>query len=247
MAGRPRAAEKYIDAAFEVLGQNAFDNREGWYISQRAAILGFIGDIRRADNLFCELERRVSVISSLPAIYLAEFWLSLGRQKQALELLVTARTQSERASWSDDVMECNALLALIAAREGIVGQREALPVAREYANRSGHVRLLLRCHYAWSEIARREGRYQEAIAESQSGIQLADSCGFGRWSLDIRTELANSYLASGNPKDAIPPAEWVLKRSREDDCQYAWGVADSLHLLGIAHARLGDKRKAREI
>jgi hypothetical protein len=34
----------------------------------------------------------------------------------------------------------------------------------------------------------------------------------------------------------------VLKRSQEPDCQYAWGKADGLHLLGIAHARLGDKQ-----
>jgi hypothetical protein len=38
----------------------------------------------------------------------------------------------------------------------------------------------------------------------------------------------------------------VLNRSREEDCQYAWGLADSLHLLGVAHARLGDTKKARE-
>jgi Tetratricopeptide repeat len=38
----------------------------------------------------------------------------------------------------------------------------------------------------------------------------------------------------------------VLKRSQEPDCQYAWGIANSLHLLGVAHARLGDKAKARD-
>jgi len=38
----------------------------------------------------------------------------------------------------------------------------------------------------------------------------------------------------------------VLKRSQLEDCQYAWGIADSLHLLGVAHARLGDQAKARD-
>src|SRR5207249_3417666 len=76
--------------------------------------------------------------------------------------------------------------------------------------------------------------------------QLADSCGFGRWSLDIRTELAQIHLAASEPAKAIPPAEWVLGRSQEPDCQYAWGVADGFHLLGIAHAHLGEAAKARD-
>jgi hypothetical protein len=38
----------------------------------------------------------------------------------------------------------------------------------------------------------------------------------------------------------------VLKRSQEDDCQYAWGIADAFHLLGVAHARLGDTARARQ-
>jgi tetratricopeptide (TPR) repeat protein len=123
---------------------------------------------------------------------------------------------------------------------------EHLTVARAYASRTGNVEVALRCYHLAAEIARHEKDFSLAEAEALDGIQLADSCGFGRWSLDIRTELAKIHLAAGEPAKAVEPAEWVMKRSEEPDCQYAWGIADSLHLLGVAHARLGDKAKARD-
>jgi hypothetical protein len=73
----------------------------------------------------------------------------------------------------------------------------------------------------------------------------ADSSGFGKWSLDIRTDVARIYIAAEVLAKAIEPAEWVLKRSQESDCPYAWSIADSLHLLGVAH-QLGNKEKARD-
>ncbi len=124
--------------------------------------------------------------------------------------------------------------------------REALNTARQAATSAGVVDVALRCYHLAAEIARHEEDYTLGEAEALDGIQLADSCGFGRWSLDIRTELAQIHLAANEPAKAIEPAEWVLKRSLEVDCQYAWGVADSLHLLGVAYSRLGEKEMARE-
>jgi hypothetical protein len=48
----------------------------------------------------------------------------------------------------------------------------------------------------------------------------------------------------GHFQEAIAPAAKALEMSEHPECQYAWGVADGLHLLGVAHARLGDKTKA---
>src|SRR5262245_19006563 len=132
------------------------------------------------------------------------------------------------------------MLGRCAMSENPTQGRTHLADAREFASRYGDIQVALRCHHLAAEIARHEKNFPLASSEAQDGIQLADSCGFGRWSLDIRTELAKIHLTAGNPKLTIEPAEWVLKRSKEEDCQYAWGIADSLHLLGVAHARLGD-------
>jgi len=100
----------------------------------------------------------------------------------------------------------------------------------------------LRCFHLAAELARHEGNFAQGIAEARDGIQVADSCGFGRWSIDIRIELAKAHLAASEPSRAVEPAECAVRRSREKDCQYAWGAANALHPLAL---RLEDRRRRR--
>jgi tetratricopeptide (TPR) repeat protein len=121
-----------------------------------------------------------------------------------------------------------------------------LIAARTYAGRTGNIEVALRCYHLAVEIARHEKDFDAAVAEAEAGIQLADSCGFGRWSIDIRLELSRVYLATDALAASVEMAAQALKMSNRLDCQYAWGVAESLHLLGIAHSQLGDVTKARD-
>jgi hypothetical protein len=82
-------------------------------------------------------------------------------------------------------------------------------------------------------------------AEALSGIRLADSCLFGLFSIDLRLRLSWLAIAACKPGEAIEPASEAILRAGRSDCQYAWGEADGLHLLGVASARLGESETAR--
>ena len=88
--------------------------------------------------------------------------------------------------------------------------------------------------------------FQAALPWFLSGILLADTCGFGKISIDLRIALAETYLAASEPRKALQNARNALDRSEAPECQYAWGKADGLHFCGVAHLRLGERELARE-
>jgi len=108
------------------------------------------------------------------------------------------------------------------------------------------VELQLRCFHAACELQRSLGDYQQSISEAEAGLLLADTCGFGKFSIDLRVALAESLLAAGEPTKALKHARAALDRSQAPECRYAWGEADGLHLCGIAHLRLGERELARQ-
>jgi tetratricopeptide (TPR) repeat protein len=147
---------------------------------------------------------------------------------------------------NDDRCRANALLSRLLALDDPAQAARHLQDARAFANRSGHVELQLRCAHAATELYTHLGDYTQAIAEADAGILLADTCGFGKYSIDIRLALAETYLAAGDARKALQNARNALDRSEHPDCQYAWGRADGLHSCGVAHRLLGEKELARQ-
>jgi tetratricopeptide (TPR) repeat protein len=234
-------AIEYADQAGDERGQQF---SHGWCACALAG-LGMVADAR---HHFAEATSREDepMLYALRGVTEAEFKLATGNAAAARTQAEANRIICGRNNWPADCARCDTLLGRCALPDDSVGARSYLAAARDYAGRSGDAEVTLCCYQLAAEIARHERDFPCAVAEAEAGIQLADSCGFGRWSLDIRTELAQIHLAAGRPRDAIEPAEWVLRRSQEADCQYAWGIADSLHWLGVAHARLSDTAKARD-
>lgn len=101
-----------------------------------------------------------------------------------------------------------------------------LPSARDHQGES---------HLAFA--AQRLG--QQRITEAEAGAPLADTCGFGKYSIDLRLTLSETYPAAGDARKTLHNA-----RSEQPDCQYAWGKADALHFCGMAHLRLGERELA---
>jgi tetratricopeptide (TPR) repeat protein len=146
-----------------------------------------------------------------------------------------------------DLCRCDALLARLLLPDGPAQASQHLQAARVFANRSGNVELSLRCFHAACELHLHLGDYLQAIAEAEAGILLADTCGFGQYSIDLRLALAETLLASdGDARKALQIARDALDRSEQPDCAYAWGQADGLHFCGLAHLRLGERDLARQ-
>lgn len=211
-----------------------------------ASSLAGLGDIAGARFHFGQATdaQGLPIIHPFRRIYEADFRLLLGDPAGARMRAEECKSVCISRKWAHDLARCETILGRCAVASDIGLAIEHLNTAREYADTSGDVEITLRCYLLAAEIARNEGNFSHAASDALDGIQLADSCQFGAWSLDLRAELATIYLAAGQPSNAIEPAGWVLERSQELDCQYAWGVANSLHLLGVAHARLGDSTKA---
>jgi Tfp pilus assembly protein PilF len=108
-----------------------------------------------------------------------------------------------------------------------------------------HLKRLVRAMAGGVGNARALGDYPQSIAEGEAGILLADTCGFGKYSIDLRLSLAETYLAAGDARQALQNARNSLDRSEQPD-QYAWGRADGLHFCGMAHLRLGQPELARQ-
>jgi tetratricopeptide (TPR) repeat protein len=108
------------------------------------------------------------------------------------------------------------------------------------------VELQLRCFRAACCLSASLGDLTQGITEGESGILLADTCGFGKFSIDIRIALAEILLEAGDFQRALIVAREALDRSEHPDCQYAWGKADGLHFCGVAHLRLGDLKLAKQ-
>jgi tetratricopeptide (TPR) repeat protein len=245
LAGRFRQAFEHscIALTLDAKGQNENGNS----FARRAAANCGLGDNSAAVADFqraTELEGQA--LYSIHGIWEAECKLLGGDRTGALSQTQANREDCFRYDWNDDLCRSNALLARLVASEDPAQAAQHLQEARAFANRSGDVELQLRCFHAACELQRHLGDYPQSIAEGEAGILLADTCSFGKYSIDLRLALAETYLVAGDPRKALQNARNALDRSEEPDCQYAWGKADGLYFCGIAHLRLGERELARQ-
>ncbi|MGH9719561.1 MAG: tetratricopeptide repeat protein, partial [Bryobacteraceae bacterium] len=246
-AGRFREAldysERAVSLATEAKGETAIRGA----LSFRATAQFALGDITAAAAGFqraTELEGEP--LYSLPGIREAECKLLRGDRSAALGQTQANREDAARYNWSDDLCRSNALLARFLLPDDPAQAARRLQDARAFANRSGEVELQLGCFHAACELHRHLGDYPQGIAEGEAGILLADTCGFGWFSILLRIALAETLLAAGDAHKGLQNAREALDRSEHPDCQYAWGRADGLHFCGVAHLRLGERELARQ-
>jgi tetratricopeptide (TPR) repeat protein len=176
----------------------------------------------------------------------AECRLLRGDRSGALSQTQADRQWAVRYDYNVTLCPCDALLARLLLPDDPAQAARHLQDARAFANRSGGVELQLRCFHGSCELHRHLGDYPQAIAEGEAGILLAETCGFGKFSIDLHLALAETLLAAGDARKALQNARNALDRSEHPDCQYAWGKADGLHFCGLAHLRLGERELARQ-
>ncbi len=208
-----------------------------------AQALGRTGQVEDAQRYYAQAAQMKSDLQ-IQLIWEAEFRIITGDLSGARLTTEVNQAAVRLNGWTRNEAICDTFLGHCCLPNNLAQAHTHLLAARHYASRSGNIEVALRCYHLAAEVARRKKDFGLAVAEAEAGIQLADSSGFGRWALDLRAELARIHIAAYRPSDAIPLAEWVLTRSHEPEYQYAWGIADGLHLLGIAYARLNDKSKA---
>ena len=246
-AGRFPQALDYSEAALSLSREANDDALFRDILSFRAQSHFGLGNVTRAAFYFQRAaEFESEPLYSLRGIYEAESKLYRGDLQGATRQTKANLRIAARYSWNDTLCRCNALLARLLLPEDPSQAAQHLHDARAFANRSGDVDLQLRCFHSATELHRHLNDLPQSITEAESGILLADTCGFGKFSIDLRLALAETYLAAGDPHKALQNARNALDRSEAPDCQYAWGKADGLHLCGVAHLRLDEPELARQ-
>jgi len=244
--GFPQGRE-YCESAVALAEQSENKILTSKSLSFRAATYFALGDIAAAKSDFQRAtDLQGEPLYSFPGIYEAECNLFLGDHSGARSQTEANRDTGSQNKWTVDICRCDALLARLVLPEDPDQANKYLQEARAFANRSGDVELQLRCFHSACELHRHLGDHPQAIVEAEAGILLADTCGFGKYSVDLRLTLAETLLDASDARKALQNARWALDRSEQPDCQYAWGQADGLHFCGLAHLRLGERELARQ-
>jgi tetratricopeptide (TPR) repeat protein len=211
-----------------------------------ASAYGCLGALDSAEKHFTDAMRIAeSVLYAHRGVREAEFRLLTGDVSQARRHTAFNLRTCRKHQWTHNEARCYTLLGRCVLPD-VAAARTYLEAAREYVERTGNIDVSLRSYLLATEIARQDGQLPRSTSQALDGIQLADSVGFGRWSLDARLELAKTHVAAGEFAAVIDPASWVLRRASEPDCEYKWGAADAAHLLGVAHARLANRDLAEQ-
>ena len=246
-AGRPRRALEYSEGAVLLAAEAKDYLLSNYSVACRATAHFALGEIAAAAADFqraTKLEDKLVFV--VPSVSEPECRLLCGDRSGALGQVQDNRKRVAGYYWNRDLCRCNSLLARLLLPDDPAQAAQHLQEARDFASRSGDVDLQLRCFHAASDIHRHLGDYPQAVAEAEAGILLADTCGFGQFSIDLRLALAETLLAAGDARKALRNARNALDRSEHPDCQYAWGQADGLHFCGLAHLRLGERDLARQ-
>jgi tetratricopeptide (TPR) repeat protein len=245
--GRFRKVLEYRESAL-LLARKAKDEDEAAGCFFYRAVSRFaLGDIRAALAGFRRAtELNDAPLHSLGGVYEAECRLLRGNRSKARKQIQASREIAVGIDFKEDLCLCDIVLARLVLAEDPVRAGQHLQDARSFANRSGNVEFQLRCFNAACELQLHLADYPQAIAEAEAGILLADTCGFGKYSIDLRIALAETLLAAGDAHKALQNARDALDRSEQPDCQYAWGKADGLHFCGVAHLRLGERELAHQ-
>jgi hypothetical protein len=132
-------------------------------------------------------------------------------------------------------------LALL--KNDLRGARKALGDVRSWTDRTHDVEVTLEAHILATEIAVRDGHFVGAQAETDTGIPLAEACGYQLALIDLLLHRATIALALPEPLSAQSTARRAYALSTE--CGYLWGEADALHVIGLANIALGERGAAR--
>ncbi len=246
-AGHFRMALECSESAVSLARAAKNENRTKIALAYRATAHFALGEITVAAGDFqvaTRLEGRP--LENLRGVREAECKFLCGDRPGALNQTQANRKITANLDWNSTLCRCNSLLVKLLLPDDPCQAARHLQDARAFASRSGDVELQLRCFRAACEFHWHLGDYPQAIAEAEAGILLADTCGFGWYSIDLRLALAETHILAGDARKALQNARNALDRSEHPDCQYAWGKADGLHFCGLAHLRLGERELARQ-
>ncbi len=155
-----------------------------------ASILHDMGKIKLADELFAQLDGLRIPKVARRGLWEAEHLIGLGQLDKAQEMTEHNIQVCKRLEWEGHVAHGQCVLGTIELMRGNAAQaRTYLEQARAWAGKTGEVEMVLRCHELAMALEQAAGNAESAKNEAEAGLELAETCGFGRMREKFQAQL----------------------------------------------------------
>ncbi len=234
LAGSLTEALRLTEAAAAVAREVAADGDVARALALKARVLHDLGRVDEADACFLEVRRLGDRPFARRSFWAAEHELALGR-------VATARAEVEgnlaglrELGWAGHRAHAETILGDVALAGDEPDPDRAsdhLAHARGWTALTGEVEVVLRCQALAARICLAERRFADADSAIRSGLALSETCGFGLFAVDFNNLRLERALAVDAGASEAATLALTAARARP---AYAWGLADALHLAGLA-------------
>lgn len=242
------ALEKARSDEGKALGEEeiAWESRLKIYsLAYRAAASHGLGDIATADADFAAANHlEGKPLTSLRGAQYVRHLLDVGDLGGARTLAEGGLTTVRKNNFYFDFARFHALLARIDLAEG-QDPTPHLDEIRAWTSRTGDMEWIITAHLLTARHLHARSDSQAALAEADSGLLHASTCGYGLLRIELLIALARIRLALPDASGAIQAARAALDLASHPDCGYAWGEADAAQVWGEAYHSAGDTSLAR--
>jgi tetratricopeptide (TPR) repeat protein len=245
------SAKKLLEESLNHINKQDADNATVKYTKRYdngffASTLHALGEISQATHHFVKATEILGQpLFSIDGIYEAEHLYAVGEKAKALKQTNINLMDCEKNSWLRAANMCHYLLGILSLPESVSKARGHLQKVREWTEKSGHMECIIRSHILALEIAYCSKDYPIALSEAKTGLNHAEGCGYGKFTIDILLLLSKINCAIPDYSAALGFARKALDKSQHPDCGYAWGEANGLYLCGLCHKNLGEPELAK--
>lgn len=212
-----------------------------------AYVLHQMGEPMRAKEKFLQATKICGkALYSITGFYEADHFFKTELKDKALQRTNENLIVCTKYHAPQDITLCHYLLGMLSLPESVIKAKTYLQKIRDWTKKSGEMHCIIRSHILAAEIAYCSGNYDMALAETKTGLNHAEGCGFGTLAIDLLVLLSKAYISLSDHKQAIEHARQATSRSVNPYRQYAWGEANGLHLAGVCYYTLGGYHLARQ-
>ncbi len=234
LAGSLTEALGLTEAAAAVAREAAADGDVARALALKARVLHDLGRVDEADACFLEVRRLGDRPFARRSFWEAEHGLALGRVAVARAEVEGNLAGLRALGWAGHRAHAETILgdaALAGDEPDPDHASDHLAHAREWTAVTGEVEVVLRCQALAAKICLAERRFADADITIRSGLALSETCGFGLFAVDFNNLRLERALAVGAGGSEAATQALIAARARP---AYAWGLADALHLAGLA-------------
>jgi tetratricopeptide (TPR) repeat protein len=213
-----------------------------------AAVCTLLGKIKQARAIFTrcseKLESPYTLMHGLDTVYYGDFLLRTGELGEVRRISERALDFCERAGSYNTAARFRLLLAEASRLRGERGLAlQHFEAVLKFAELSGWQEAVAATHLAAGR-AHLHVDLEAASSAVESGIRIAERCGFGVLGIDLLVLRAEIQLACGDER-AEATSRQALRLATEESCAYAWGQADASDALGRILIARGNPADAR--